>query len=560
MRVTDTVYSRGEPVSEQRARALAINEVLREPLSEFLDKQVKRLKLFVGAGAALTVLGLVAVGVGVPIGAVGIIVGLAVAGGGYYYVQTREPAVEITGMTKGYWTGYSIPSKDGVLFYDATATVRSSEFELEQIADRQQVSEAKETLENMEDFPVVMSEQNNIEDEFTSVLNNVQREIEGTESSAVHAPVLRRNSPEARAITSLVGRADAESVPVATAVGPEQAKEDLEDLSELGNLAEENPVEDDLETLSGMGQTTAEDLSGHVDDAIEQLNEHIQTAADAFGIVSYNFYCPDCHGDDIESRLVMPDDRGEEVYCQTCRGQFSREAAIPRHKIKDDIVLPTWDQLWAEKAEKKQEIYQNIEDQKHELEEREYEQRREEIRTANERIRDLRSKIRDLKTQAQAAQGTVNEIGELMVKYDRLNKERKEEFSRDVNQAYDEIDNETEQLLEETRSNEQERLEQAEAEAKEKAEMLRVEEQQAQAEMIAAQQEIAQAQMAHSEQMTQAQIQAEAAMTESLLEQQEKHHRDNWMLKTRGETSFSDTIDNMKMKKDQMLGASVRGD
>lgn len=564
MRVTDVVYSNDQPVSGEHARALAINEALREPLSEFLDRQRSQLVTAVGGGVVVTLIGSALLLNGVSVGGLVVLAGLAIAGGGYYYIKNRDPDVQVQNIKKGYWTGYSLPSDDGVLLYDATAAVPDSEFQLEQVTDEDRIEQVKGEIEDVGDFPVVMTEESHVEGEFTHLLETVETELATTDSFEVNAPVLTRESPETAAITSLIDHADSQPVPVETDVDIDQAKADLENLSELGNIAEENPVEEELRTITDRGEAAAEELSTHQDETVEILNDHIQTAADAFGFVSYNFYCPDCSEDDIESQLGVPDDADEDLYCETCRSFHTREEAVPRHKIKDDLVLPTWDQLWTEKADQKRRIYENIEDQKRELKEREYEQYREEVRTTTERIRDLRSKIRDLKSKARAAQGTVEEISSLMVKFDRLNERRKQEFRSEVEQTFHEIDQETERILEETRMEEQERLEKAEQEAEQKAEMLRVEERQRNAEMLAAQrqiqEEIATAQMQQREELARAQAQHEEELTAAELQQEEKHHREDWMLKTRGKTSFSDTIDRMKQKKDRLLGASTRGE
>lgn len=564
MRVTAAVYSNNLPVSEEQAQALAVNEALREPLSDFLDRQVRHRKLVAGVGIGLIVLGLMLIAVSLTAGIIGILAGLAVGGGGYYYIQNQRPPVQITGIEKRYWTGYSLPGEDGVVFYDATATVPDTEFKLEQLQNETKIREASAKLDELDDFPVLMNDDDNAEQEFIETLETIESELVGAETRTVNAPVFTQDSPETEAITRLVDHADAQPVPVRTEVDVEKAQQDLEALSELGNLAEDNPVEDELETISDVGQGVANNLTAHQDDVVETLNDHIQTAADAFGIVSYNFYCPDCHEDDVVSELVVADGSESDAYCKTCRSYHSKDEAIPRHKIKDELVLPIWDQLWAEKADEKRKIYQDIEDQKHDLKEREYEQCREEIRTTTERIRDLRSKIRDLKTQAKAAEGAVDEIGDLMVKYERLNEQRKEKFSSEVEEAFREIDQETKEILEETRAEEQERLQQAEEEAEEKAEMLRIEERQRQAEMLAAQREIqeniAKAQMQHQEQLAHAEIDAERAMTEAQIDQQAEYQRKNWLLETRGGTSFSDTINRMKYGKDELLGASARSD
>lgn len=574
MQVQEVVYDDGEPIDEQKARALAINEAIRRRISDFLDEQLKKLKIIFGVGIIVILLGGITLTRSV-IGGIVILAGLGIIGGGYYYVQQQKPELQIAGLQKHYWTGYAIDGDDGALLFDATGTVSETEFELEQVQNHEMIKKSSEQIGEIGDHPVVMTDEVDVETEFTELLESIEGELEEASSRTVTAPVLPEDSEGIAAIKSLISHMDDETVSAKTEFELSQAKQDLESLSELANLAKENPVKDDLEKVTEVGETKAEELTAQQDAAINKLLDHINNISDAFAAVSYNFYCPNCEADSIESKLVFPDDAEKELYCETCRSYHTKDAVIPRHKIKDDVVLPTQDQLWSEKADQKRQIYENIEDKKLDLKEREFEQSREEIRTTTERIRDLRSKIRDLKTQAKAAEGAVDEIGDLMVKYDRLNQERKNEFSSEIDEVITEIEEETDQIIEEMRSEEQERLKKAEEEAEKKAEILRIEERQRQAEMIAAQEEIvkgaAQAQMRHQEamtdaqisagqNMTRAQISAEQDMTEAKLEQKAEHHKKDWLLETRGNTSLFDTIDSMKYWKDQKIGGSVRGD
>jgi DNA repair exonuclease SbcCD ATPase subunit len=224
---------------------------------------------------------------------------------------------------------------------------------------------------------------------------------------------------------------------------------------------------------------------------------------------------------------------------------------IPRHRLRDEIVNHVWDHLWTEKDDQRREVYENIEDRKHELQEKEFEQRREEIRSATDRIRDLRSRIRDLRTEAKAAEGKVDEIGDLMVKYDRLHRERKQEFRSDVKEAFAEIDRQTERILEETRNEEQNRIEQAQEAAREKAEMIREEERRRQMDKFLAEQQ-------RADERAKAEMEQRAALHEKEMGIEQRQHREDWMLKTRGRTSFSSLINRVKMRKDRLLGASAQ--
>ena len=538
MRVSNVVYETDEPVDEQVATALAMNEALREPLSEFLDAQRRRLRYVAIATAALILAG--AGGLVTGAGSTGIglfVLGIVTAGGGYGYVQTRSPNIAIRSVERGIWSGHSLPAQNGTMLYDATGTLDTAAFELERLSEKDAIDEAIAELGDLEEFPVVMDRDESVEQQVTETLDTVRQEIQTTEKHTVEAPVIAATDPAADAVKTFADLADDDPVDTEVTVTAAQAQEDVSELNELEEMAASDETEADLKKVSDISRELAHDLSNTQEIAVDLLNDHIGTAADAFGLVSYNFYCPDCKTDDIESTVALTDLQAGRWHCETCRTTHETDAVIPRHRIKDDIVNPVWDQLWVEKDDQRREIYENIEDQKSELEEREFEQRREEIRSATDRIRDLRSRIRDLQTEAKAAEGKVSEVGELMVKYERLHEERKREFEQEVENSFAEIDEKTDRILEETRNEEQERIEKAEQAAKEKAALMREEE--------------------REDARVEAQMRQAQALHDEEREMEKQHHREEWMLETRGGTHLSGHIDNFRMKKDRILGATA---
>ena len=548
MRVSSGVYEADEPIDGDQARSLAINEVLREPLSEHLETQRKRLRYAIAAGVLGVVAGLAALvgGLGAAVGGGLIVLGLTVGGGGYAYLTSRSPDVTVNAIEEGYWTSRSLPVQEGAVVYDVSASLPETDFELERLSNKNAISEAGDLLDDIGDLPVVMPKENNLEAELTEALDGVKREIDTAEQHTVEAPIVAANSPESQAVSTLATLADSDDhVDVGSEIPPEEAREDVENLDDLERMASVTDEDAELEDLSDAARSVVNDLSGTQETAIDLLNEHVATAADAFGIVSYNFYCPDCQTDEIDARVELSDAQDGTWYCETCRSHHETEVVLPRHKIKDDIVNPVWDQLWIEKDDERRSVYENIDDQKTELQEREFEQRSEEIRTATDRIRDLRGKIRDLKTQAKAAEGTVSEIGDLMVKYERLHENRKREFEREVDAAFSEIDEETERILEQTRNEEQKRIEAAEEDAKEKAELMREDERRREVEKFVAQQQMA-------DERAKAQMRQQAELHNEELEVEKQHHRENYMLETRGGTSISDRIDRFKIWKDRV--------
>lgn len=575
MRVSSVLFEVDEPIDESRARALAVNEVLREPVSEFLDDQRTKRRWCAAIVVAGTLLGVAAIGmtnVPAPVALALLLGGPAVGIGGYTYLDRQDPDVTVTAVEKGYWTGYSIPDEKGVVVYDASDSLDRSAFNLERLSDRETITEATERLADLDEFPVVMDRNGDVEATFTGTLEDVQTEIANAEQHTVEAPVVSAESPAAEAVEFFAERADEDSLGVDVAVPEEDAEADVTELADLERIAAADDDEAELEELSAASRNLVGDLSQMQETAVDLLNDHVAVAADALGLVSYHFYCPDCQMDDIDSRVSLSDADAGKWYCETCRSTHRMETVVPRHRIKDDVVNPTWDQLWAEKDDERREIYENIEDQKQELQEREFEQRREEIRTTTDRIRDLRSKIRDLKTQAKAAEGTVDEIGDLMVKYERLHERRKRQFQQEVQDSFAEIDAQTERILEETRNEEEERIERAEQEAKEKAQLMREEERRREMEKFVAEQQMANArtqmkmeqdaahhqeEMAQQAALTQAEMAHDAMLHEEEMELERRHHRENWMLKTRGGTSTLDIIDRAKMWKDRRPFASA---
>lgn len=549
MKVPSAVFDDDGPVDERTARALAIDSVVRDHVTEFLAEEARLLKIALGAalaglllGGGLLAAGSGAVGVGV------LLLGVASGGGVYYYSTTLEPDFTVTGIEKGHWTGYYIPESAGSVVYDATNTLADSEFNLEQLQNPDSVRNARERLDELQEFPVVMDRDENPEADLVRTLEDVHDELSRAERTTVSAPVVGEDEPLQRSLERVVPYAEPETVDTGWREVPvDDAESDVKKLSDLESMADQDTGEADLQELSQESRELATELSGLQETAVELLNDHIESAGDAFAMLSYNYYCPNCAVDDIESTVELVGQDNDSWYCPTCRNRFDEELMIPRHQIRDDVVTDVWDLLWTEKDDQRREIYENIEDQKAELTEREFEQRREEIRNVSDRIKDLRSRIRDLKTKAKAGEGTVEEIGRLMVKYDRLNEERKQEFTSEVQDTYEEIDRETERIIEETRNIEEERIQEAQEEAEQRARLMRAEERQREREMVAYQEAMA-------NQRTAAELQAQGKAIETMEEQ----HEEDMLLKTRGSIHPLDTVNAARSKWDGLTGRTAR--
>jgi hypothetical protein len=509
-------------LDEQEAQALAVHEAIEDEIEEHVDQQATYLKLILGGAVGAVVLGLLLVGSGTPGAGAGIAgIGVLAGVGGGAYLNTREPDMTVQSIEKGYWTGHLVPDEEGTVLFDATESVQRQEFTLNLLDNPDRVKTVNQYLNTMGDFPIVMTDETNVEKEFVDVITAIQAEIENSNTRRVSAPIIEGDHPAIKTLSSLSSKANKEQINAGGVSLPrEEAVNQVQKFNEFETLADEDHGESLLLDVSEQSRELANELSGLQETATELLNDHIGTAGDMFGSISYNFYCPDCIEDDIESQLEVLNKDGE-WYCDTCRSNHEPGEGVTRHQIRDDIVLDLWDQLWIEKDDQKRQVYESIEDQKSELEEREFEQRREEIRTVEERIKDIRAKIRDLKTKAKAKEGTIEEIGQLMTKYDRIKQNRVDAFQQDVSEAFEEIDAETERVLEETENLVEDRIEEAEKEAKEKAKVMREEERQRHREKMAHQEQLAQKQAAHQEQLAQKQ----AAHQDRLTAASMRHNR-----------------------------------
>jgi len=393
-----------------------------------------------------------------------------------------------------------------------------------------------------EDLPVVMDQGENVEADYRQTLEGVVEAFEAVEPHRVDAPLLAASSPTARSVARLSEHATESERPRGQVDVPlERAEEDVELIRELEQLAFEDDAETELRQMSGDARDRVTDVLDAQEHAVRTLNEHIRSVGDTVAVANYRFYCPVCALDDIDSPLSVTDLSAATWHCSTCRNDVPPDRAVPRHRIRDELVLDVVDQLWLEKDDARRQVYENIEDQQSDLEEREFEQAREEIRDTWNRIKDIRSKIRDLETEAVAGAGAIDDIGNLMVKYDRLRRDRLQEFQHDVEQAREEIQRQADEIIEQTRAIEDEKREEAMAEARERAHLEREEERQRDREMLAMQLSML------------GQIDEDI---EELTAEQRQAHMEDRLLETEGELHAFDTVNRYRDWKGSWRGRS----
>lgn len=540
MRIPTSLFREGEPLDETREAAYVVTGAIADDIRTHLEatnSQVKRIGI--GVAVALVVgLGLLYAGYG----AVGLgIVVLAIAGGGVagWRVLQSEPDVTVVGAQKRYWTGHIVPQPEGAFVYDATGSTATTELEVETFEDMSLLHESVDTFSGELTLPVVQTDDRNVELTIQQRLSETQRQIESAETVRFEAPLADTTGEITRELQALPTdntRADVETDSIHFDL--DTATEQAAQIRETETMAFETDAEETLEELKSNSEDVVQTLSRTTEDAIKRLNDHVDVAGEITSITSYNFYCPNCIQDDIYSELTLGFADGPQWFCETCRGQFDADdEPVPKHRIKDDLVEEIWDRLWIEKDDQRRAIYENIEDQKSDLTEREFEQRQEAIRNAWDRIKDIRSKIRDLETEAKAERGAISEVGKVMEKYERLAKQRRQQFEKDVAEAVDRIEQETQEAIEEMRDYEEQKIEESQQAAKERAELIRAEEQ-----------------ARHKEKMVK--LDSIEQTQEELLEHEKKAHEREMLMESQGGTSAIGFMNRFRMAKGKRFGFS----
>jgi ribosomal protein L37AE/L43A len=469
MQTESAVIDDGEPVAGRTEAALVLNDIVSEEIEATLEKRKQTLRrciagvaALIGFGVVLLVLQRFLVGGGLI--AVAIIGGLVAV----QYVRTIDPDVEVTGVEKRYWTTHLFPEEDGTIVYDATGTVEDSHLEFYQLENEQILDHAQRYLQMQQSKPIVMNSEDNVEAQLRQMLAAVQSEIENPQRIDFSAPLIKRDTDLSRSLAELGTYAStSETDSVGVDIESTDAESDIETIESLGQAAAVGETKNKLETIKQGAGARVEDFQTTQEQAIEILNDHVESVGDVLALNTYNFYCPVCDEDGIDSKL---DYSSGEWFCATCQQTFDEHVIIPKHRMKDHLVSDIWTQLWVEVEDERRAIYENIEDRKSDLEEREFEQRRMEIKEAANRIKDLRSDIRDLRTEAKAGIGRIEETGDLMVKYERLDDDRQKQFQNDIKEAIEEVDQKTRRILEETEGIEQKQLVKSKEKTKERRE------------------------------------------------------------------------------------------
>lgn len=186
--------------------------------------------------------------------------------------------------------------------------------------------------------------------------------------------------------------------------------------------------------------------------------------------IALNMYCPHCNKERIEhiengkyyhnkdigenqkdfksgTKLLLIDPDNLEYLCQVCE-QKTMEP-LRRHKMDDELFTPMYDALSEEHFKERLDIYNSINDQKRKYLEKASSQFHEVMRESRTKEDLIKSKIRSIGAEIMAEQSAIEELNQLLMKYDRIEVDRANEIARDISQIKQNVQFENEKAREE---------------------------------------------------------------------------------------------------------------
>jgi transcription elongation factor Elf1 len=395
------------------------------------------------------------------------------------YDHFGTPLVNIKKIEKRYWTGLWMPYQNGCMFLNSSNGMKEVPFSLQKITNMNQLKESMERATMpYKEFPVVFDHKN-FEEDFANDLETIISRLSDREERTVSIPVIKTNHPVIDSIKKFQAYFKQKGLKnIKTTSTQKELERKVRELRVIETSAFKNNLNEVFNEFESKAAEKIKRMTKKQKESIEFLNEHIEKIGEILSISHFFFYCPTCADQEVSSVLKYDTQKdSDKWYCSACENYFEYEdLIIPIHRMKNNLFNHVWDQLWIEKEDEKLKIYNNIRDQKLELREKEFNHLQETIRNSWNRIKDIRSEIRDMGYSADAQQDAIEKIGTMMVKYERLNQLRKEEFIRDVRIITDQIGRETQRIIKESRNYDQKQLDKAEAQVKKREKIRKVEE------------------------------------------------------------------------------------
>lgn len=184
--------------------------------------------------------------------------------------------------------------------------------------------------------------------------------------------------------------------------------------------------------------------------------------------ISYNYYCPYCNEESVKkiiaskyyhedkdvkttfkanTKLELVDVFPTIYKCPLCENETKKP--IFRHKMDDELFTPMYDKLSEEHFKDRLKIYNNINDKKREFSEKAATQFHQVIRENRAKEDAIKSKIRTISAEILSEQSAISDLNDLLLKYERIDKERAHEIAKDIEGIKAKVEEENQKAKEE---------------------------------------------------------------------------------------------------------------
>jgi len=186
--------------------------------------------------------------------------------------------------------------------------------------------------------------------------------------------------------------------------------------------------------------------------------------------IAHNNYCPYCNkeayqqmmlgdythnGEDDGGRvsfknntkMMLSDGFSQTWKCPLCEKETQQP--IQKHKLDDELFTPVYDKLYEEHFKDRLSIYNNINDQKRKYAEKASAQFHQVLRENRTKEDHIKSKIRNISAEIDSEQEAINQLNDLLVKYERIDKDRAKEIDRDIKKIKKDVEKENKKAKEE---------------------------------------------------------------------------------------------------------------
>lgn len=181
---------------------------------------------------------------------------------------------------------------------------------------------------------------------------------------------------------------------------------------------------------------------------VQYINQYLENLTHS----SYNYYCPHCNQEAINSllhnsyghdgakdfrvnlnrqALMIPTDPFTFVWrCRLCERETKNPFQI--HKMIDELFTPVYDMLYEENLKDRLQIYNHINDEKRSYTEKAQVQFHEVMRDNRNKTDTIKSKIRSILAEIKADESAIFGLRDLLTKFDRISTQKIREIDTEM--------------------------------------------------------------------------------------------------------------------------------